>query len=98
MEVAPPQASATVFECKPPTETSAIWRFAMMALVGAIMGGVGWFEIDSTLSLVHVAGWLAGGVAIFTPLAWFIERNPVRSFTIDDTGMTIIRANGTRQF
>lgn len=70
----------------------------MMALVGALIGGVVWFEVDRTLALAHIAGWLSGGIAVFVPFAFFIDRNPVRSFTVESTGFTIVRANGSRRF
>jgi len=97
MEAVPTHTSPAVFQCRSPNPPSAAWRVAMMMLVGAMVGAVAWYGMDQNLTLAHVAGWLLAGIAVFTPFAWFIERNPVFSIEIADTGLTIVRANGTRQ-
>jgi hypothetical protein len=98
MEPAISDSAQTVFHCKPPTEMSPVGRVMLLALLGAIVGGAGWFEVDRTLAISHIACWLGAGMIIFIPFGWFIERNPVLSFSIDEGGLTIARALGTRTF
>jgi hypothetical protein len=98
MEPAVSESTQSVFHCKAPAEMSFAGRVMLLALVGALVGGAGWFEVDRTLGVAHVACWLGIGIVLFVPFGWFVTRNPVLSFAIDDGGLTISRADGTRTF
>lgn len=69
-----------------------------IVLIGLVVGGVGWYEVDRTLAFGHILAWLVGIVIVFAGLAWLILRNPILSIGIDDIGLTIERAGGTRKF
>src|ERR1700730_7274561 len=97
MQAAPPQRLPAIFRCKP-SDASPVRQAIAIVLVGAILGGAGWYEIDRTTTFSHIAGWLAGNIVIFAMLAWLLLRNPVRSISIDDAGLTIQRACGTHKF
>jgi hypothetical protein len=90
--------SGNVFHCKTPGDASPAQRtFAVIAL-GVILGGVGWYGIDGTLSPTHIACWVVPSVIAVVVLVWIFERNPLLTIGIDDTGLTITRVSGTRIF
>lgn len=87
-----------LFICKPPPNLSAPMRIFTLALVGAAVGAVGWYEVDRTMTAIHIACWVLGGAALLVPLAWWVERNPVLSIGFDETGLTLARKEWTRTF
>ena len=92
------ESSGTVFHCKTSVDTSRSQRVPAMVALGLILGGVGWHSMDGTLTLMHMSAWLVPGVVLIVALVWFFERNPVLSIGIDDSGLTITRAGGTKRF
>jgi hypothetical protein len=85
-----------VFHCRRAEWSSPAQRAGGIVLLGALLGGVAWAGFDFTISALHIAGWLAGGIAVVAPVVWFGTRNPVLSIGIDDAGLTIERTAGTR--
>jgi hypothetical protein len=92
----PPPATQT-FHCRYPDGGSPAKQAVSFILFGAILGAFAWFGMGRTLSVSHVAAWLAGGIGVFATLGWLVTRNPLLSITIDDLGLTLVRAGGTRK-
>jgi hypothetical protein len=90
-----PPATQT-FRCQYPDGGSRAQKALSYILLGMMVGGLAWFGYDRALSLSHIAGWLASGIVLFATLAWLVTRNPMLSIGIDDAGLTIVRARGTR--
>lgn len=55
------------------------------------------WETDRSINVAHVAVWLGSTIVAFGLLAWLLLRNPLLSIGIDDAGLTIVRAAGTRK-
>jgi hypothetical protein len=67
-------------------------------LVGALLGAVGWFEVDRTVNFAHLGGWLGGTIVVFAPFAWFVTRNPILWITVNDAGLMVERARRPLRF
>jgi hypothetical protein len=91
-----PPPATQVFQCQYPDGGSPAKQALALVSLGAMVGAVAWFGYDRTLSISHIAGWLAAGIGVFTTLAWLVTRNPVLLIGIDDAGLKIVRARGTR--
>ncbi len=98
MEAISQSERRSVFHCKSPGDASLVKKALGLLLIGALIGGLGWFEADRTLSAVHIIGWLAVNAIIFASLAGLEIRKPILSIGVDDAGLTITRDGATRLF
>ena len=90
-------AQPQLFLCKP-AEASPAQQALIFILIGALVGAVGWFEVDRTITFAHLAAWVGGTAVLFGPFAWILTRNPVISITVDDRTLTVERARRPLKF